>query len=308
VIDTATNVVLGSAIPVGWNPQALTVSPNGVHVYVSNFNSHDISVIETVSGTVSATIPVGFFPFGMAMTPDGTRLYVADSDPQANNGSVAVIDTAINSVITRVTLPMFHTSRRIAVTPDGTRGYIAINTPQEVLVFDTSSNLLVGGPIPIDGIPEGIAITPSAQDSVLFSALTATVKVRRNHPYGFVANGTFALGEGHNGISPAIEDTQVSIVDATGTVLFVETLPNGSFKGTSHGGVVLYTSNPTGSIAAMLIKSNHKRNVHRVQLRVRSSAIVPWSPLPLTLSLQIGNDSGSVELRCEQDASFWVCH
>jgi YVTN family beta-propeller protein len=159
VIDAATQAVIGGAISVGGNPQALTMSPDGSKVYVSNFNSASVSVIDTASNTVEATITVGWFPYGMATTPDGGRLYVADTDPALSNGSVAVIDTTTNTLLTRVTLPAFHTSRRVAVTPDGGTGYVTINTPQRVLVFDTTTNFVVGDPIPINGIPEGIAVT-----------------------------------------------------------------------------------------------------------------------------------------------------
>ncbi len=167
VIDTATRTQVGNLISVQGNPNDLAISPDGSTLYVSNFNSASVSVIATASNTVQATIPVGSFPLGMDTTPDGGRLYVVDHDPASANGSVAVIDTATNTVLTRVTLPAFHTARRVAVTPDGARAYVTINNPQQVIVFDTATNLTVGDPIPMvtfpdDGrtilIPEGIAI------------------------------------------------------------------------------------------------------------------------------------------------------
>jgi YVTN family beta-propeller protein len=168
VIDAITETIIAT-IPVEYNPQDLEMSPDGTRVYVSNFSAASVSVIDTGSNMVVATISVGFVPSGMDTTPTGGRLYVVD------NGSVAVIDTATNTLSGRVTLPPFHTSRDVAIAPDGTRGYVTINTPPRVLVFETASNTVVGDPILIEnGIPEGIAIT-LARDRI---AVTLDIKPR----------------------------------------------------------------------------------------------------------------------------------
>ena len=164
IIDAGTNTLIGS-VTVGPNPQALIVSHDSTKVYVSNFNAQSVSVIDTASNTVQATIAVGFFPLGMDTSPDDSILYVVDGDPVLNNGSVAVIDTTTNTLSSRVTLPPFHVSRYVAITADGALGYVTINNPQQVLVFDTATNTVLGDPIVVDGIPEAIAITPSPPSS-----------------------------------------------------------------------------------------------------------------------------------------------
>jgi YVTN family beta-propeller protein len=70
VIDTATNTVIGSAIPVGISPDGVAVTPDGSKVYVSNGGSN-ISVINTATKMVMATIPVGASPvcFGLCIQP-----------------------------------------------------------------------------------------------------------------------------------------------------------------------------------------------------------------------------------------------
>ena len=80
VIDTATNRVVGSPIPVGIGPFGVAVTPDGSHVYVANGSSGTVSVIATASNTVTATIPVGVGPTGLAVTPDGSTVYVANSN------------------------------------------------------------------------------------------------------------------------------------------------------------------------------------------------------------------------------------
>jgi YVTN family beta-propeller protein len=73
VIDTATNTVVAT-VPVGSDPFAVAVTPDGTHVYVANNGSNNVSVIRTATNTVVKTIPVGNNPVGVAITPDGTKV------------------------------------------------------------------------------------------------------------------------------------------------------------------------------------------------------------------------------------------
>jgi YVTN family beta-propeller protein len=56
------------------------VTPDGSKVYVSNFQSGDLSVIATATNTVIASIPIGGTPDGVAVTPDGSKVYVVNAD------------------------------------------------------------------------------------------------------------------------------------------------------------------------------------------------------------------------------------
>jgi len=165
VIDTATNTVVGNPIRVGDSPAFIAITPDGKKVYVNNANSNNVSVIDAISQSVKTTIPVGDFPIAIAITPDGRRIYVGDF--ALHNGSIAVIDTAIDTVVTRVTLPPNSVIEGVAVTPDGTRVYATNNggVPgmplEQVFAIDTASNTVVGAPITVGTMPEGIAITPT---------------------------------------------------------------------------------------------------------------------------------------------------
>jgi len=52
VIDTATNTVIGSPIPVGGQPLGVAVTPTGTRVYVTQVSSDTVYVIDTSSNTV----------------------------------------------------------------------------------------------------------------------------------------------------------------------------------------------------------------------------------------------------------------
>jgi YVTN family beta-propeller protein len=261
-------------------------------------NDQSVSVIDTASNVVLATIAVGFVPLGMDTSPDGTRLYVVDGDPALNNGSVAVIDVTTNTLFTRVSLPAFHSSRRVAITPDGARGYVTINTPQRVLVFDTATNTVVGEEIVIDGIPEGIAITSEPTGALIpFGLLKSKLRVAPNSRHNLTLMGTFTLSGASDGIQPQAEIVRLSISDANG-VVFEADLPAGCFKTIAKAGAIFHSSRKGSPIRSMRISAQSTRNVYSFQVLAGRSDFSRSSMPSMTLSLQIGNDAGSTTMNC----------
>jgi YVTN family beta-propeller protein len=148
VIDTSTNSVVGSPIPVGARPSGVALTPDGKRAYVTNEaspNPGSVSVIDTSSNTVIATIPdVGIEPINVNISPDGTRAWVACSGqfPVGSIGSVAIIDTATNTVVSTMSSGFVHPIAT-AFSPDGTRAFVTDNALGEVQVFDTATNALI---------------------------------------------------------------------------------------------------------------------------------------------------------------------
>jgi YVTN family beta-propeller protein/autotransporter-associated beta strand protein len=95
VINTTTNMVVGSPIPVGTSAVGIAITPDGKFVYVTNTGDNTVSVINTATNTAVDTIPVGTGPGDVAVTPDGKFIYVL------NNGSntLSIINTATNIVV-----------------------------------------------------------------------------------------------------------------------------------------------------------------------------------------------------------------
>ena len=153
VIDTPTNTVAPTAIPVGVVPLAAAVRGDQSLVYVSNGGDNTVSVINAATNTVVATIPVGTLPTLIALTPDNTRAYVAN---QGSN-DVTVINTATNTVVT--TIPVGTQATGVAVTPDGTRVYATNTASNTVSVINTATNTVVAT-IPVGTNPQGVTVTP----------------------------------------------------------------------------------------------------------------------------------------------------
>jgi YVTN family beta-propeller protein len=69
VIDTTTNTVSGSPIPVGQGPSGIAITSDGLRAYVVNDNDGTVSAIDTITNTVLGNaIAVGAAPVGIAIT------------------------------------------------------------------------------------------------------------------------------------------------------------------------------------------------------------------------------------------------
>jgi YVTN family beta-propeller protein len=169
VIDAATNMVIGSPIMVGADPQGVAVTPDGRAVYVANKGSNTTSVIDTGTNLVIATVSVGANPVGVAVTLNGSKVYVTNQGlPNTVPSTVSVIDTATNMVTSTILLGVFPLGVSlnpvgVSVTPDGSKVYIAnfgFGTGS-VSVIDTTTNT-VSGTILSSGGPAsfGVFIQP----------------------------------------------------------------------------------------------------------------------------------------------------
>ncbi|WP_079075309.1 YncE family protein, partial [Mycobacterium tuberculosis] len=82
----------------GNGPSGVAVSPVTGLVFVTNFDSNTVSVIDPNTNTVTGSIPVGTGAYGVAVNPGG-NIYVTN---QFSN-TVSVIDPATNTVTGSIT-------------------------------------------------------------------------------------------------------------------------------------------------------------------------------------------------------------
>lgn len=127
----------------GYNPVGLAFTPDGRHLYASNYDSRNVAAFDVADdGTLSLlrdgalTRTAGVNPIGVAVTPDGRRLYVT----HVGTGTVA----------------------GFAIGDDG-----ALTT-------------LPGSPYPAGGVsPTGIGVTPDGRYLYTEDTVTATVTGHR---------------------------------------------------------------------------------------------------------------------------------
>jgi YVTN family beta-propeller protein len=159
------------SIPVGDQPVAIVIHPDGTFAYVANFNSGTVSVIDIQPTSITfnhvvATIPVGTNPTDLAIFPDGDRVLVAN----AGSGDVSVIDgdkgsATANQVI--ATVGTGSSAKSIAVSPDGARFFIGNDTGFIVMSANSYS---VVATIGTGSSAKSLAISP---DGSLMFILTA---------------------------------------------------------------------------------------------------------------------------------------
>jgi YVTN family beta-propeller protein len=161
VIDTNTNTVVGSPIPVGDEALDIEFDPTHNRMYVTNIDSDSVSVIDTNTNTVlGSPIPV-LDPYGIALDPTHNRMYVVNH----RAANVSVIDTNTNTVV-GLPISVGESAYGIAFDPTHERMYVtvggSINTTLHwVSVIDTNSMHVIGSPIKVGITPNAIAFDPT---------------------------------------------------------------------------------------------------------------------------------------------------
>ncbi len=132
---------------------AVAVNPaDPTQVWACNRDNDTVSLVDVDAGTVIAEIPVGVKPRSVALSADGTRLFVANQRgnidihsnavtgfrPNADPGTITVIDTASRSVLTTVPLVGVE-PYGLAVAPNGK--YLAVSNFRSgnVRLFDAQT-------------------------------------------------------------------------------------------------------------------------------------------------------------------------
>jgi YVTN family beta-propeller protein len=130
VVDTARREVVEQWLSGGHTPCGPQLAADGLLAVCNRF-SGTVSLMDTVSGAVTATIGVGREPVASALGSDGRELWVAHllpdgpADGPSMAAVVSLVDLAERRVAARVGLPNGSTSLRgIALSPDGAHAYV----------------------------------------------------------------------------------------------------------------------------------------------------------------------------------------
>ena len=227
---------LTSTIPVGDGPLGIAYDFKNGNMYVANFLSNTISVIDGNTNNVISTIPLGSnaSPADVAFDSENGKLYVTNF----NAGTVSVIDGNTNQVIATLTVGGNPTA--IAFNPITENIYVADGV-NRVDVIDPITDNIVASVI-VGNEPSGIAFDSHDGDMYVTNFLSGTVSVidtRTNtviatiamppgaNPSGvafdssnseiyvtnFYQTGVGAGGVGGGGIVSVIDDNTNTIVD-----------------------------------------------------------------------------------------------
>jgi YVTN family beta-propeller protein len=121
-------------VAVGSNPYGVAVDQTTDTVYVANYGSGTVSVIDGATDTVTATIMVGSAPVGLAVDGATDTVYVAN----AGSGAVSVIDGSTNMVT--ATVAVGTEPEGVAVDKSTDTVYVANNGSDTMSVIDGATN------------------------------------------------------------------------------------------------------------------------------------------------------------------------
>jgi PQQ-dependent catabolism-associated beta-propeller protein len=159
LIDPASGKSL-RRIPLGDEPEAFDLSPDGKTIYVSNEDEAEASFIDAASGRKLQAIKVGQEPEGVKVSADGKTLYVTSEVASL----VHVIDVAGAKVVKNIQVGK--RPRRMAITPDGKQLWVSNELDASVSIIDTATHtvaatlkLEVKGVRAQDITPVGILMT-----------------------------------------------------------------------------------------------------------------------------------------------------
>jgi YVTN family beta-propeller protein len=151
IINTASHAVV-ETIAVGACPETVTVSPDGVYLYLTHYDTCSVSAVNLTTGSVTV-IALRDAPLGVVFTPDSAHAYVG------NVHSLTVIDTTTNDAhdIDTGDLP-----RGLQLSPDGKRAYVTNLGVHALSVVDTIANS-VATTVDVPGYPEVVAVSPDGE-------------------------------------------------------------------------------------------------------------------------------------------------
>ena len=145
-----------NSIDLGTNstPDCIAYDPANTFMYVTDYNSNQVSVINTTTNSVFDTINVDVSPFGIVYDPANQYMYVS------NHGSdnVFAINTSTNSVSAIIDLS--GAPGRIAYDPLNSNIYVALYSSSgsgSVSIIDTKNNSVSHSINISQGAPSGIS-------------------------------------------------------------------------------------------------------------------------------------------------------
>lgn len=247
-----------SVMPIAVGRMPAGIAANGSRVFVANFLSHTLSVIDTATDAVIRTVTgIGIFPRGVAVSPTTSFVYVSSFSSDA----VTVVDASTLSVVVPATFVGFDPFG-IAVAPDGTAVYVALEGESALGIYDPASLALLAK-IGTGSRPTGVAVSPDGKWVYVTNSGSNSVTVV--DAAARAALKTISVGSAPVGVSVSGDGHRAYVANSLGESLSVISTATHSVVGT----ISLLGSKPVAFGQFML----RGTSVMRVQIDIRPSSI-----------------------------------
>jgi YVTN family beta-propeller protein len=201
-------------------PQGLAIFPDAKHMYVTSVGASRLSLIDTASGTATASLYLPQPPQYVAIAPDGRHAYVSCFETNGPNTVVPVLYTASNSVTANV--PVGQHPYALAVTPDGHQVFVPDHNSAQLEVINTATNALIAT-IPVKPNPHWVAFTPdgrtayvSDHESNVVSVIDTTTRaVTTTVPVPTSPHSVAVSPDGRNVMVTSYDADSTSVIDTT---------------------------------------------------------------------------------------------
>jgi YVTN family beta-propeller protein len=138
-------------------PKVIAVSPDERTAYVSNWESKNVSVIDTASREVTSHIAMSGIPRGMAFSRDGRFLYVCIYEP----GALAKVDLAANRIVKTITVGA-SALRHVVLHPTHDVLYVSDMLHGRVFAIDAVTDAVVARAV-VDTVLNTIRVSPDGE-------------------------------------------------------------------------------------------------------------------------------------------------
>jgi YVTN family beta-propeller protein len=162
-------------IPAGESPHSVAVSPDGRHIYVTNFHPGTVSIVDPNLEEIVATIKVVENPYGVAARPDGRSLNV--TSPGSKRVDRVIIPGTATPMDVDIQTGISHAPYGIAISQDGGRLYVALALEDAILILDAFAKQVNEPLIGSMDFPVGVALSPDGGTLYASSYFHAAVRV-----------------------------------------------------------------------------------------------------------------------------------
>lgn len=182
-----------ATIGVGDGPFAVAANPLTHRVYVANYNTNTMSVINSATDSwvtdinISGGSPYPPYPVAVAINPNTNKIYVLNFW----NGMLVVVNGQTNAVETSISVGASHGSlRALAVNPETNKIYVT-NLGSSVYAIDGSTNS-VEATITVGEYPRSIAVNSTLKRLYVVNTNSNSVSVIDINPVSPTYNSVVA--------------------------------------------------------------------------------------------------------------------
>ncbi len=151
------------------------------YAYIANAGSDTVTVLDLVAIRADRNLQVAPNPDALALSPTRPELYLLSADPADHPGTLSVLSTDTNSLLT--TLPLPRGPIALSIAPDGHRAYIANHLANSVTVVDLDTRRTLAT-LPTGKGPTAAQIAPDDRTLIVTNAVSGTVSLFSVLPIG----------------------------------------------------------------------------------------------------------------------------